>query len=71
MKQLQERRLKCVRLLSSSQNDCRKSSDILAGISSDILSDILSGIFSDSRSDSLFGTSSDILSGVGCLGNEF
>ena len=29
-------------LLSSSQNDCRKSSDILTGISSNILSDILS-----------------------------
>ena len=62
-------------LLSSSQNDCRKSSDILTGISSDILSDILcispdilsdslSGISSDSLSESLFGTSSDILSGI-------
>ena len=36
-KQLQEQRLKCVRLLSTSYTDCRKSSNILSGISSDIL----------------------------------
>ena len=69
-KQLQEQRLKCVQVLSISHTDCRKSSDILYGVSSDILSDnlcisphvlssILSGIFSD-----ILGISIDILSDV-------
>ena len=67
-----------VTLRSPSHTDCRKSSDILSGRSSDILSDILcispgilGGISSDILSgilcisaDILSGISSDILSGI-------
>ena len=52
--------LKCVRLLSTSQTDGRQSSDILSGISFDILSDLLSDVVSDILS----GISPDILSGI-------
>ena len=56
--------LKCVRLLSTSQTDWRRSSDILSDISFDILSAILSDISSDIVSDILSGISPDILSGI-------
>ena len=52
-KQPQEPRLKCVRLLSPSHTDCRRSSDILC-ISPDILSDMFSAISSDILSHSFW-----------------
>ncbi len=66
--------LKCVRLLSTSQTDCRQSSDILSDISfdilsdisSDIVSDILSGISPGILSGILSDISYDILSGTSC-----
>ena len=56
--------LKCVLLLSTSQTDWKRSSDVLSDISFDILSDISSDILSDISFAILSDISSDILSDI-------
>ena len=56
--------LKCLRLLSTSQTDCRTSSDILSDISPEITSDISSGILPGISPGFLSDILSDIPSGI-------